>query len=112
MPSIRSVPGYPRLGKLFFGLQFSFHTLQAERPLGFEANEALEQDVNWSSQCLQGMLGLGGTCASAQSARVNICYRFTGNRTESRDLTQDVFPPYYRTFGEATAQHTAASPLG
>jgi len=41
----------------------------------------------------------------------NICYRFTGNRTEAEDLTQDVFLVFIGLW-RATASNTAASPLG
>jgi len=35
----------------------------------------------------------------------NICYRFTGNRTESEDLSQDVFLRVYRTLGSYRSAH-------
>jgi len=35
----------------------------------------------------------------------NICYRFTGNRTESQDLSQDVFLRVYRTLGSYRSAH-------
>ena len=35
----------------------------------------------------------------------NICYRFTGNRTESEDLAQDVFLRVYRTLASYRSAH-------
>ncbi len=35
----------------------------------------------------------------------NICYRFTGNRTEAEDLTQDVFLRIYKTLASYRAAH-------
>jgi RNA polymerase sigma-70 factor (ECF subfamily) len=35
----------------------------------------------------------------------NICYRFTSNRTEAEDLTQDVFLRIYRTLGSYREAH-------
>ncbi len=35
----------------------------------------------------------------------NICYRFTGNRTEAEDLAQDVFLRVYRTLGSYRSAH-------
>ena len=35
----------------------------------------------------------------------NICYRFTGNRTEAEDLSQDVFLRVYRTLGSYRSAH-------
>ena len=35
----------------------------------------------------------------------NICYRFTGNRTEAEDLSQEVFLRVYRTLGSYRSAH-------
>ena len=35
----------------------------------------------------------------------NICYRFTGNRTEAEDLSQDVFLRVYRTLASYRSAH-------
>ena len=35
----------------------------------------------------------------------NICYRFTGNRTEAEDLTQDVFLRIYKTLASYRSAH-------
>ena len=35
----------------------------------------------------------------------NICYRFTGNRTEAEDLAQDVFLRVYRTLASYRSAH-------
>ena len=43
--------------------------------------------------------GLGGTCAPSYASHLNICYRFTGNRTEAEDLSQEVFLRVYQTIG-------------
>jgi len=46
-------------------------------------------------------LGLGRNLCVSNNRRVfNICYRFTGNRTEAEDLTQDVFLRNLQDFGE------------
>ena len=105
MPSIRSVPALPATGELF-GCSFRSILRQAERPLGFEANEALEQDVQLVQQCLQGDGSAWEELVRQHSRRVfNICYRFTGNRTEAEDLTQDVFLRIYRTLASYRSAH-------
>jgi len=58
----------------------------------------LEQDAQLVQQCLQGDNSAWEELVRRHSRRIfNICYRFTGNRTEAEDLSQDVFLRVYRT---------------
>ena len=67
---------------------------------GFEADFTLEQDAQLVQQCLQGDGSAWEELVRRHSRRIfNICYRFTGNRTEAEDLSQDVFLRVYRTIG-------------
>ncbi len=51
----------------------------------------MEQDAQLVQQCLQGDGSAWEELVRRHSRRIfNICYRFTGNRTESQDLSQDV----------------------
>jgi len=66
----------------------------------------LEQDVQLVQQCLQGDGSAWEELVRQHSRRVfNICYRFTGNRTEAEDLTQDVFLRIYRTLASYRSAH-------
>src|ERR1051326_7209246 len=52
--------------------------------------------------CSFGFTGLWGVI----DRRIfNICYSFTGNRTEAEDLSQDVFLRVYRTLGSYRSAH-------
>src|SRR5260370_12901245 len=67
---------------------------------GFEADFTLEQDAQLVQQCLQGDGSAWEELVRRHSRRIfNICYRFTGNRTEAEDLSQEVFLRVYRTIG-------------
>jgi RNA polymerase sigma-70 factor (ECF subfamily) len=67
---------------------------------GFEADFTLEQEAQLVQQCLQGDGSAWEELVRQHSRRVfNICYRFTGNRTEAEDLSQDVFLRIYKTLG-------------
>jgi RNA polymerase sigma factor (sigma-70 family) len=58
----------------------------------------LEQDSHLVQQCLQGDNSAWEELVRRHTRRIfNICYRFTGNRTEAEDLSQDVFLRVYRT---------------
>ena len=74
--------------------------------LGFEADEALEQDAQLVQQCLQGDGSAWEELVRRHSRRIfNICYRFTGNGTEAEDLSQDVFLRVYKTLGSYRSAH-------
>jgi RNA polymerase sigma-70 factor (ECF subfamily) len=73
---------------------------------GHEAEDTLEQDAQLVQQCLQGDGSAWEELVRRHSRRIfNICYRFTGNRTESQDLSQDVFLRVYRTLGSYRSAH-------
>ncbi len=73
---------------------------------GFEADFTLEQDAQLVQQCLQGDGSAWEELVRRHSRRIfNICYRFTGNRTEAEDLSQDVFLRVYRTLGSYRSAH-------
>jgi hypothetical protein len=66
----------------------------------------LEQDTQLVQQCLQGDGSAWEELVRRHSRRIfNICYRFTGNRTESEDLSQDVFLRVYRTLASYRSAH-------
>src|SRR5258708_657203 len=81
----------------------------AEQPwnvAGYEADDTLEQDAQLVQQCLQGDGSAWEELVRRHTRRIfNICYRFTGNRTESEDLSQDVFLRVYRTLGSYRSAH-------
>lgn len=73
---------------------------------GIEADDTLEQDAQLVQQCLQGDGSAWEELVRRHTRRIfNICYRFTGNRTESEDLSQDVFLRVYRTLGSYRSAH-------
>ncbi|OLB87266.1 MAG: hypothetical protein AUI12_07315 [Acidobacteria bacterium 13_2_20CM_2_57_6] len=66
----------------------------------------MEQDAQLVQQCLQGDGSAWEELVRRHTRRIfNICYRFTGNRTESEDLAQDVFLRVYRTLGSYRSAH-------
>jgi RNA polymerase sigma-70 factor (ECF subfamily) len=66
----------------------------------------LEQDAQLVQQCLQGDGSAWEELVRRHTRRIhNICYRFTGNRTESEDLSQEVFVRVYRTLGSYRSAH-------
>ncbi len=66
----------------------------------------MEQDAQLVQQCLQGDGSAWEELVRRHTRRIfNICYRFTGNRTESEDLSQDVFLRVYRTLGSYRSAH-------
>ncbi len=74
--------------------------------VGYEADDTLEQDAQLVQQCLQGDGSAWEELVRRHTRRVfNICYQFTGNRTESEDLSQDVFLRIYRTLGSYRSAH-------
>ena len=66
----------------------------------------MEQDAQLVQQCLRGDGSAWEELVRRHTRRIyNICYRFTGNRTESEDLAQDVFLRVYRTLGSYRSAH-------
>jgi len=65
----------------------------------------VEQDVQLVQQCLQEMARLEELVRRHNRRIFNICYRFTGNRTEAEDLSQDVFLRVYKTLASYRAIH-------
>ena len=66
----------------------------------------MEQDAQLVQQCLQGDGSAWEELVRRHSRRIyNKCYRFTGNRTEAEDLSQDVFLRVYRTLGSYRSAH-------
>ena len=66
----------------------------------------MEQDAQLIQQCLQGDGSAWEGLVRRHSRRIfNICYRFTGNRTEAEDLAQDVFLRVYRTLASYRSAH-------
>ncbi len=66
----------------------------------------MEQDAQLVQQCLQGDGSAWEELVRRHTRRIfNICYRFTGNRTQSEDLSQDVFLRVYRTLGSYRSAH-------
>src|SRR5258708_29428933 len=73
---------------------------------GSEADETLEQDAQLVQQCLQGDGSAWEELVRRHTRRIfNICYRFTGNRTEAEDLSQEVFLRVYRTLASYRSAH-------
>jgi len=81
--------------------------LQAEkRGKQFEAEDTLEQDAQLVQHCLQGDGSAWEELVRRHTRRIfNICYRFTGNRTEAQDLSQDVCLRVYRTLASYRSAH-------
>jgi RNA polymerase sigma-70 factor, ECF subfamily len=60
----------------------------------------LEPDAQLVQSCLQGDASSWEQIVKLHTRRVyGLCYRFTGNATESEDMTQEVFLRVYRTLG-------------
>jgi RNA polymerase sigma-70 factor, ECF subfamily len=58
----------------------------------------LEPDAQLVQDCLQGEGPAWEELVRRHARRVfNICYRFTGNRTEAEDMSQEVFLRIYKT---------------
>jgi RNA polymerase sigma-70 factor (ECF subfamily) len=75
---------------------------------GLEADDTLEQDAQLVQQCLQGDGSAWEELVRRHTRRIfNICYRFTGNRTEAEDLSQEVFLRIYRTLASYRSVHGA-----
>jgi RNA polymerase sigma-70 factor, ECF subfamily len=60
----------------------------------------LEQDAQLVQECLGGDAAAWGELVRRHTRRIyNLCYRFTSQRQEAEDLTQEVFLRVYRTLG-------------
>jgi RNA polymerase sigma-70 factor, ECF subfamily len=60
----------------------------------------LEQDAQLVQECLGGDAAAWGELVRRHTRRIyNLCYRFTSQRQEAEDLTQEVFLRVYRTIG-------------
>ncbi|HJY88548.1 MAG TPA: sigma-70 family RNA polymerase sigma factor [Candidatus Acidoferrales bacterium] len=66
----------------------------------------MEPDAQLVQQCLRGDGSAWEELVRRHTRRVyNLCYRFTGNRHEAQDLSQDVFLRVYRTLGSYHSAH-------
>jgi len=66
----------------------------------------LELDAQLVARCLRGEAPAWEELVRRHTRRVyNLAYRFTGNRQESEDLSQEVFLRLYRTLGSYRAVH-------
>ncbi|HYL09666.1 MAG TPA: RNA polymerase sigma factor [Candidatus Acidoferrales bacterium] len=66
----------------------------------------MEQDAQLVQQCLRGNSSAWEELVRRHTRRIyNLCYRFTGNRSESEDLSQEVFLRVYRTLASYRAIH-------
>ncbi len=66
----------------------------------------MEQDAQLVQQCLRGSGSAWEELVRRHARRIyNLCYRFTGNRAESEDLSQEVFLRIYRTIGSYRSAH-------
>jgi RNA polymerase sigma-70 factor (ECF subfamily) len=66
----------------------------------------LEQDAQLVEQCVRGETPAWSELVRRHTRRVfNICYRFTSQRQEAEDLTQEVFLRVYRTLASYRVEH-------
>ena len=66
----------------------------------------MEPDAQLVQGCLQGESAAWEELVKRHTRRVyNLCYRFTSNRQEAEDLTQDVFLRIYKTLASYRAVH-------
>jgi RNA polymerase sigma-70 factor (ECF subfamily) len=66
----------------------------------------LEQDAQLVQQCLRGNSSAWEELVRRHTRRIyNLCYRFTSNRSEAEDLSQEVFLRVYRTLASYRAIH-------
>jgi len=81
-----------------FSTPNTFHSLEVGSGAGPEADAHLEQDAQLVQECLRGNSAAWTELVRVHTRRVyNLCYRFTNQRQESEDLTQEVFLRVYRT---------------
>ena len=68
----------------------------------------MEPDAQLVQSCLRGDGSSWEEIVRRHTRRVyGLCYRFTGNATESEDLTQEVFLRVYRTLGSYQSEQGA-----
>ena len=68
----------------------------------------MEPDAQLVHDCLQGEGSAWEELVRRHARRVfNICYRFTGNRTEAEDMSQEVFLRIYKTLPSYRATYGA-----
>jgi RNA polymerase sigma-70 factor, ECF subfamily len=97
-PPIRFVPLQPRQGT--FSPLDTFHWLEAEQGRGCGADAHLEPEAQLVAQCLRGDGAAWEELVRRHSRRIfNLCYRFTNQRQEAEDISQEVFLRVYRTLG-------------
>ncbi|MBI3670566.1 MAG: RNA polymerase sigma factor [Acidobacteria bacterium] len=73
---------------------------------GCEADAELEPDPQLVQQCLRGDGSAWEELVRRHTRRIyNLCYRFTSNRHEAEDMTQEVFLRIYRTLGSYRSAH-------
>ncbi len=66
----------------------------------------MEQDAQLVQQCLRGSGSAWEELVGRHARRgYNLCYRFTGNRAEAEDLSQEVFLRIYRTISSYRSAH-------
>lgn len=66
----------------------------------------MQQDAQLVQQCLRGDAPAWEELVRRHTRRIyNLCYRFTSNRQEAEDMTQEVFLRVYRTLGSYRAVH-------
>jgi RNA polymerase sigma-70 factor (ECF subfamily) len=81
---------------------------RSEAGASSEADEPLEPDSQLVQQCLQGDDLAWEKLVRLHTRRIyNICYRFTSQRHEAEDLTQEVFLRIYRTLGKFQSEQGA-----
>jgi RNA polymerase sigma-70 factor (ECF subfamily) len=74
--------------------------VEAKRHRGREANRQLEPEAQLVQQCLRGDGAAWEELVRRHSRRIfNLCYRFTNQRQEAEDLSQEVFMRVYKTLG-------------
>jgi RNA polymerase sigma-70 factor (ECF subfamily) len=74
--------------------------VEAESHRGREANTLLEPEAQLVQQCLRGDGAAWEELVRRHSRRIfNLCYRFTNQRQEAEDLSQEVFMRVYKTLG-------------
>jgi RNA polymerase sigma factor (sigma-70 family) len=74
--------------------------VEAESHRGREAHKELEPEAQLVQQCLRGDGAAWEELVRRHSRRIfNLCYRFTNQRQEAEDLTQEVFLRVYKTLG-------------
>ena len=66
----------------------------------------MEQDAQLVEQCIRGESAAWAELVRRHTRRVyNLCYRFTSQRQEAEDLTQEVFLRVYRTLASYRIEH-------